>query len=312
MKQASERRHWIGDPQRSIQTVAPNPRGRDFVAGDVHGSFGLLREALHRVAFDHRRDRLFFVGDLVNRGSQCHEAAHWLSWPFVYGVRGNHEQSFIDWMAHERGDLREVDPAVLPGGPHHALMRRWTQSMSDADLKDMDRRFRQLPLAIEIEAADGRPPCLVVHSDVPVGLTWRHFRHEVRKGSEFAMHYILFDRTRQSLRIDDVVSDVDRVFCGHSTYLGHVRDARLGNVINLDTGTVYAQEEVAGRRFRLDTIDRRVNEEGPAVDPGTLRPALSLYEVARDVCAVRLESPDVRREELIRRGMPRQALEATP
>ena len=45
-----------------------NARGRDFVVGDVHGHFDTLERLLEAVDFDASADRLFSVGDLVNRG----------------------------------------------------------------------------------------------------------------------------------------------------------------------------------------------------------------------------------------------------
>jgi serine/threonine protein phosphatase 1 len=41
--------------------------GRDFVLGDLHGTTDLLRLLMEHVAFDPKKDRLFSVGDLIDR-----------------------------------------------------------------------------------------------------------------------------------------------------------------------------------------------------------------------------------------------------
>ena len=62
------------------RVVARNPAegGRDWVVGDVHGCFHTLRQALIDTGFEHGRDRLFSVGDLINRGPNSIEALEWL------------------------------------------------------------------------------------------------------------------------------------------------------------------------------------------------------------------------------------------
>ena len=51
-----------------------NPAGRDLAAGDVHGHFDTLEQALEQIAFDPVSDRLFSVGDLVDRGPRLEAA----------------------------------------------------------------------------------------------------------------------------------------------------------------------------------------------------------------------------------------------
>ncbi len=45
-----------------------NEDGRDFVVGDIHGEYDQLMEALDHQNFDKDHDRLFSVGDLIDRG----------------------------------------------------------------------------------------------------------------------------------------------------------------------------------------------------------------------------------------------------
>lgn len=51
------------------------PLGRDLIVGDAHGCFTKLQASLDAVGFNLERDRLFSVGDLVDRGP---ESAHTL------------------------------------------------------------------------------------------------------------------------------------------------------------------------------------------------------------------------------------------
>lgn len=54
--------------------VRANRRGRDIAVGDVHGHFQRLQQALDAVGFDPAIDRLFSVGDLVDRGPDSEQA----------------------------------------------------------------------------------------------------------------------------------------------------------------------------------------------------------------------------------------------
>ena len=72
---------------------AVNEQGRDFVVGDVHGCFRTLERGLREVQFDADSDRLFGVGDLVDRGPNSADALVWLEERFHAVALGNHERA---------------------------------------------------------------------------------------------------------------------------------------------------------------------------------------------------------------------------
>lgn len=88
--------------------VPRNAEGRDFVVGDIHGAFDLVLEGMRRVQFDRQRDRLFCVGDLVDRGPQSARAARFLKQPYVHAVSGNHEFKLLDLYAGGHPDWHEL------------------------------------------------------------------------------------------------------------------------------------------------------------------------------------------------------------
>ena len=93
------------------RTVRANPCGRDLVVGDVHGCFRTLDRALTELRFDTDSDRLFGVGDLVDRGPHSAEALVWLETRFEAVVMGDRERPLLYWFdPHRRpSSLRRPD-----------------------------------------------------------------------------------------------------------------------------------------------------------------------------------------------------------
>jgi serine/threonine protein phosphatase 1 len=58
-----------------------NRDGCDYDVGDIHGCFELLEELLELARFDAERDRLFCVGDLIDREPEPQRALEWLERP---------------------------------------------------------------------------------------------------------------------------------------------------------------------------------------------------------------------------------------
>ena len=54
-------------------------RGRDFAVSDIHGCFSHLSRSLKSIGSDASVDRLFSVGDLVDRGTESDQVLPWLN-----------------------------------------------------------------------------------------------------------------------------------------------------------------------------------------------------------------------------------------
>lgn len=137
------------------QHLPANTTGRDFIMGDLHGCLDLLEVELARVGFDPAVDRLFSVGDLIDRGPDPMGCLRLLREPWFYAVRGNHEimllNYFDDEQTHASKDLVKV--FFKQGG-------RWVKSISSAQrtelLEDLLPRVAALPYVISVGHGSAR------------------------------------------------------------------------------------------------------------------------------------------------------------
>lgn len=197
-----------------IQHFGLNTRGRDFAVGDIHGHFSLLQAALDRAGFKPAQDRLFSVGDLVDRGPESLLALQWLRQPWFHAVRGNHE----DYVYRHR--TVDKDNWTRNGGSWFVTLPQDQQAVVAAKLAP-------LPFAIEVETPTG--PVGIVHADVPHS-DWSNLLNRLSRPSGRAQ--CLWSRVRIHTEDTRGVSGIRAVVVGHAP----LREARrLGNVYHIDT-----------------------------------------------------------------------------
>ncbi|MEE1924423.1 metallophosphoesterase [Pseudomonas sp. 148P] len=202
--------------------VARNSRGRDLAVGDVHGHFSRLREALERVDFDPVHDRLFSVGDLVDRGPECEDVLDWLDQPWFHAVQGNHEALAV---SHVRGEWLDYALYRAAGGG-------WFLDLDEPSQARFAERFAQLPLALEVDTAQG--PVGLLHADCPL-LRWRDLLPLLRESPIPEKIREVCQWSRQRLKDENArgIDDLRALLVGHTP----LREVRvLGNVWHIDTG----------------------------------------------------------------------------
>lgn len=224
-------------PQRPFGEVKRLGRGlgRDFVVGDIHGMFHLVMQALDELKFDPRVDRLFSVGDTVDRGPFSAEARAFLREPWVHAARGNHEQMFLDCYQGGRLDAAALQHNVDRNGAG------WWLELSPVERDELLEEFSRMPLAIEVETERGTVG--LVHAEVPRRMDWPTFTAALEAGDDHTIQSCLWGRTRVKSGDVSGVLGIDRVFSGH-TILGQV--SRLGNCYFLDTGAFLRNGEDQG------------------------------------------------------------------
>lgn len=208
-----------------------NEIGRDFVIGDIHGCFDAVRAILSDpgVQFDESKDRLFSVGDLVDRGPDSIEAIDWIAKSWFHAVRGNHEQMAIGVAAgkHDLGNY------VVNGGA-------WFLTLEDSRQQLVASVLDTLPVCMEVDTDDGLVG--IVHADIGCN-DWPGFVSDLvgpisNNRRKNMLEYALWCRDRIQGNRD---GNVEGLLC---MYVGHTpvkQSISVGNVVYIDTGAVFGR-----------------------------------------------------------------------
>lgn len=197
-----------------LQKFIRNEFGTDYVVGDIHGCYELLMSRLKEIGFDKAKDRLFSVGDLVDRGPDSFNCLSLPYEPWFFGVRGNHELLMHD---------------ALNGGDAELWLMNGGAWCADHDLNDLrilvNDVMERLPLALEVETEAGTVG--IIHADVTSD-QWGAFSEQRDVWGR--------NRIGRATRDWRPVKGVDAVVVGH-TILPTPR--RRDNVLHIDTGAFH-------------------------------------------------------------------------
>jgi serine/threonine protein phosphatase 1 len=203
-----------------------NVKGLDFVVGDIHGMYSNLEEKLEEIGFNKETDRLFSVGDLVDRGPESAQALEYLKKDWFCPLRGNHDEFILRSYYKEDGFNNNRWADELHGGS-------WWFDLSDSDQKDFAEAMSEVPLAMELKTNKG----LVgfVHANVPFSMDWNKIKHLIETDEEI-QHYIQWNRDRAYGEKEEDVDGVYKMYMGHTVF---PEVTNKGNVVFVDTGSGY-------------------------------------------------------------------------
>lgn len=196
---------------------AQNTQGRDFAVGDIHGYFAALRLALAHIGFDATHDRLFSVGDLVDRGPQSPEVLDWLALPWFHAIAGNHEEMTCDAITGKPGAAQF----------HANNGGQWLAKISPEKQLAVLQALQRLPLAIEVATAQGAVG--LIHGDYPSD-DWQDIR--TRPFSMREEKYAKWSIERHHKQYARPIDNIRAVVHGHMTM---PQAQVLGNVFFIDT-----------------------------------------------------------------------------
>lgn len=227
-----------------IHFVGPNATGTDYICSDIHGHFSLLEDLLAKVAFDKSKDRLFSLGDLIDRGPESDQVLDWLNQNWFFAIQGNHERMLINAVEQKSSHL--FTQWMAWGGS-------WAENLDSGQLHDYCQALSALPVAIELQLQEGQRVALV-HAELPDKCDWKDIVD--------LLELIDPDQIEQNLTVSDMlwnqsqigrgvdgllsiepVKNIDHVFHGHKivdqiTTITNRTFMDLGSYLNDEIGLV--------------------------------------------------------------------------
>lgn len=200
-----------------------NSHGRDLAIGDIHGCFAEVKAALEMAQFDGKVDRLFCLGDLIDRGPQSDQVLEWLDEPWLHAIMGNHEQ--MAWRS-VKGTPFDRQFHKMNGGD-------WLELLPTDEQMAIAERLSALPLVIEVQTPLGIVG--LVHADAYFE-DWSELRAiywEKLHDDDPIVQCCLWRPHRFKRQYRRVVKNVRVVIHGHVTVPGVTV---LGNTFYIDTG----------------------------------------------------------------------------
>ena len=271
----SEKIQWgrYRAPRPHLQWRA-NETGADWIVGDVHGCFTHLAQALASARFNEATDRLFSVGDLVDRGPNSEDALEWIdSGRITAAVAGNHEHLMRASLASVHGGEQPEDVAagetwMLNGGAW------WFQrTRGEAEIQRWIAVLNALPAAITIGA--GNSAIGIIHAQ-PGAATWAESIAEIERddeGGALARARAAWSRQREREAPDSEIGETTESWTGgcedvRAIFVGHHptrTTTRTANLWNLDTGPALERDGYGQITFaRCDRETIRIISVGRA------------------------------------------------
>lgn len=121
--------------------------------------FHLLEALLSRIGFTPESDRLWGVGDFVDRGADPLSCVRFFrDTPGCGAVLGNHDAQFLSWWRNPQSTLTRQWKTQYGNG--------WLARYSNSELAEIADYLSTLPLSREVQLSDGRAAGLV-HAQQP-------------------------------------------------------------------------------------------------------------------------------------------------
>lgn len=215
-----------------IHVYELNKSGRDFVVADIHGNYNEFMLCLEHLNFDFSKDRIFSLGDIVDRGSNDVKAMSLLDEPWFNAIMGNHEAMIVESYydnAYANGNAWASQIYYTEGHPDKQKLIHFTE------------KAKNLPFIFDIRDSESDKRWLCAHAEVP-SLCFKNENvsfDALMEDADSRYYTELFLREcnviwgRYQLHFDDYFPQVDWVFHGHTIMPNAIKK---GNRLYMDQG----------------------------------------------------------------------------
>lgn len=245
-----------------VKSYGPNLVGRDFVCGDIHGHYDKLVVELEIIQFDYTKDRLFSLGDLIDRGPKSYEVLKLIEESWFFPILGNHELLALWSFYVEEGehpcpqDFTKIDRSWFDVWRHNGYAWFFDATLTNVERQHAIRLMWDLPLMIDVQV--GNKTIGLVHASSSLNLWATTVEDQQFPSWEKTVKYIqdnIDDADMGAWQMDPVVQnlvwdrdsydmisygmklkivpDIDHVYLGHSIVDSPITS---GNTTLLDTG----------------------------------------------------------------------------
>jgi len=143
------------EKDKYLKHMPANKVGKDYIVGDLHGCLEDLLLALKEIGFNENVDRLFSVGDLIDRGPDSEGCTELIGKKWFHGVRGNHEEMMIEAIINKESSYINIWAAN--GG-------MWAFTLSEPQQLKIAKRLDTLPYVITV--GEGADRFNIVHAEL--------------------------------------------------------------------------------------------------------------------------------------------------
>lgn len=201
-----------------IQRFSVNTLGTDYAVGDIHGSFSRLQQELDLIDFDSNKDRLFSLGDLIDRGPESELALEWLNKPWFHAIQGNHEAMLLEVNPDDK-HWRCTD--------HFNNGGEWFYDLTKEKQQEFRNYFKKMPYIIQVQTRAGDVG--LVHADFP-HQDWRIL--EKMPVTALDLYHYQWSRERINQPNLFPIDNIRAVIHGHTPVYGMVV---MNNIYYIDT-----------------------------------------------------------------------------